>query len=169
MWALQKSIIILYIESAKTVNEMTLHELVKLMMLWTTGPWRTFCQWSSTLSMLWANSSGHWLMIFFLFSRKNLIENLMLKYGIESQISDAHKILPILLFLQDILKITFWDCKAFGRNLKTTFNTWQNTTKFRMIYFPSRHILFIIKIINYVPQPCEGDILFLVRILSASA
>ena len=31
----------------------------------------------------------------------------MLKYGIESQISDAHKILPILLFLQDILKITF--------------------------------------------------------------
>ena len=29
---------ILYIESVKTVNEMTLNELVKLTMLWTTGP-----------------------------------------------------------------------------------------------------------------------------------
>ena len=28
----------MYIESAKTVNEMTLNELVKLTMLWTTGP-----------------------------------------------------------------------------------------------------------------------------------
>ena len=34
---------ILYIESAKTVNEMTLNELVKLTMLWTTGP-RLFYQ-----------------------------------------------------------------------------------------------------------------------------
>ena len=30
---------VLYIESAKTVNEMTLNKLVKLTMLWTTGPW----------------------------------------------------------------------------------------------------------------------------------
>ena len=28
----------MYIESAKTVNEMTLNELVKLTTLWTTGP-----------------------------------------------------------------------------------------------------------------------------------
>ena len=34
-----KNIRILYIESAKTVNEMTVNELVKLTMLWTTGPW----------------------------------------------------------------------------------------------------------------------------------
>ena len=34
-----KNIGILYIESAKTVNEMTLNELVKLTTLWTTGPW----------------------------------------------------------------------------------------------------------------------------------
>ena len=33
-----KNIIILYIESAKTVNKMTLNEPVKLTMLWTTGP-----------------------------------------------------------------------------------------------------------------------------------
>ena len=33
-----KNIRILYIESAKTVNEMTLNELVKLMTLSTTGP-----------------------------------------------------------------------------------------------------------------------------------
>ena len=33
-----KNIIILYIESAKTVNEMTLNGLVKLTTLWTTGP-----------------------------------------------------------------------------------------------------------------------------------
>ena len=36
-----KNIRILYIESAKTFNEMTLNELVKLTTLWTTGPW--FC------------------------------------------------------------------------------------------------------------------------------
>ena len=30
---------ILYIESAKTVNEMTLNDVVKLTTLWTTGPW----------------------------------------------------------------------------------------------------------------------------------
>ena len=34
-----KNIRILYIESTKTVNEMTLNEHVKLTMLWTTGPW----------------------------------------------------------------------------------------------------------------------------------
>ena len=34
-----KNIKILYIESTKTVNEMTLNELVKLTTLWTTGPW----------------------------------------------------------------------------------------------------------------------------------
>ena len=33
-----KNIRILYIESAKTVNEMTLNKLVKLTTLWTTGP-----------------------------------------------------------------------------------------------------------------------------------
>ena len=33
-----KNIRILYIESAKTVNEMTLNELVKLTTLWTTWP-----------------------------------------------------------------------------------------------------------------------------------
>ena len=36
-----KNIRILYTESAKTVNEMTLNELVKLTTLWTTGPWLT--------------------------------------------------------------------------------------------------------------------------------
>ena len=29
----------MYIESTKTVNEMTLNKLVKLTMLWITGPW----------------------------------------------------------------------------------------------------------------------------------
>ena len=35
-----KNIRILCIESARTVNEMTLNELVKLTRLWTTGPWK---------------------------------------------------------------------------------------------------------------------------------
>ena len=35
-----KNIRILCIESAKTVNEMTLNELVKPTTLWTTGPWK---------------------------------------------------------------------------------------------------------------------------------
>ena len=37
-----KNIRILYIESAKTVNKMTLNELVKLTALWTTGPRKRF-------------------------------------------------------------------------------------------------------------------------------
>ena len=54
-----KNIRILYFESAKTVNEMTLNKLVKLTTLWTTGPWLlpyftremtfvTFCLFSCT-------------------------------------------------------------------------------------------------------------------------
>ena len=43
-----KNIRILYIESAKTVNEMTLNELVKLTTLWTTGTWSS-SHWSSTV------------------------------------------------------------------------------------------------------------------------
>ena len=34
----------MYIESAKTANEMTLNDVVKLTTLWTTGPW--LCYWS---------------------------------------------------------------------------------------------------------------------------
>ena len=39
-----KDIRILYIESAKTVNEMTLNELVKLTTFWKTGPWNLSTQ-----------------------------------------------------------------------------------------------------------------------------
>ena len=38
-----KNIRILYIESAKTVNEVTLNELVKLTTLWTTEPSSLYC------------------------------------------------------------------------------------------------------------------------------
>ena len=38
-----KNIRLLCIESAKTVNEMTLNELVNLTTLWTTGPWSFTC------------------------------------------------------------------------------------------------------------------------------
>ena len=37
-----KNIRLLYIESTKTVNEMTLNKLVKLTTLWTTGPWTLY-------------------------------------------------------------------------------------------------------------------------------
>ena len=40
-----KNIRILYIESAKTLNEMTVNELVKLTTLWTTGPWSRVGEW----------------------------------------------------------------------------------------------------------------------------
>ena len=61
-----KNIRILCIESARTVNEMTLNELIKLTTLWTTGPCLLFDDLSLpyfeltillTLSMLW---SGLW-------------------------------------------------------------------------------------------------------------
>ena len=43
-----KNIRILYIESAKIVNEMTLNELIKLTMLWTTGPWLWYVMMTSS-------------------------------------------------------------------------------------------------------------------------
>ena len=51
-----KNFRILYIESAKTVNEMTLNELVKLTTLWTTGPWITNSEDSDQL----ASSEANW-------------------------------------------------------------------------------------------------------------
>ena len=47
-----KNIRILYIESAKTVNKMTLNELVKLTTLWTTGP-----------RFIWLRQTRSWLYI----------------------------------------------------------------------------------------------------------
>ena len=47
-----KNIRILYTESAKTVNEMALNELVKLMKLWTTGPWIVCSEPVYTFSVL---------------------------------------------------------------------------------------------------------------------
>ena len=47
-----KNIRILYIESAKTVNKMTLNELIKLTMLLTTGPRSNVLDTSGTLSAI---------------------------------------------------------------------------------------------------------------------
>ena len=55
-----KNIRILCIESAKTVNEMTLNELVKLTTLWTTGPRMVGKQgepWSDTFCGVWLGST----------------------------------------------------------------------------------------------------------------
>ena len=46
-----KNIRILYMESANTVNELTLNELVKLTTLWTTGPCLIRSSWS--LGLFW--------------------------------------------------------------------------------------------------------------------
>ena len=54
----QKNIRILYIESAKTVNEMTLNKLVKLMKLWTTGPWFKIAQTSKSDANANADANG---------------------------------------------------------------------------------------------------------------
>ena len=54
-----KNIRLLYLESAKTVNEMTLNELVKLTTLWTTGPWLT--------DMLSLTIFSRFIHLFFLF------------------------------------------------------------------------------------------------------
>ena len=57
-----KNIRILYIESAKTVNEMTLNELVKLTKLWTSGLWFFWSYTTSYLdsSVTCKNINMHW-------------------------------------------------------------------------------------------------------------
>ena len=47
-----KKIRILYNESAKTVNEMTLNELVKLTTLWTTEPWLVSANKASSVTLI---------------------------------------------------------------------------------------------------------------------
>ena len=53
-----KNIRILYIESAKTVNKMTLNELIKLTTLWTTGP-RSANRSSTWMLILWRNKQSY--------------------------------------------------------------------------------------------------------------
>ena len=53
----KKNIRIFYIESAKTVNEMTLNDFVKLTTLWTTGLWCIFFFIKSTVFQTWC---GRW-------------------------------------------------------------------------------------------------------------
>ena len=68
-----KNIRILCIESARTVNEMTLNELVKLTTLWTTGPRKI--KLTLTLSTLGKHFSRRHIEIFFLyiFARKQVL------------------------------------------------------------------------------------------------
>ena len=65
-----KNIRILHIKSAKTVNKMTLNELVKLTMLWTTGPctstdavWSLFALHSDDSQGLNTSTDGHQRLI----------------------------------------------------------------------------------------------------------
>ena len=60
----QKNIKILYIESAKTVNKMTLNELVKLTMLWTTGSSYKKNEGWMLRSLLGKNSSKYFEIFF---------------------------------------------------------------------------------------------------------
>ena len=55
----QKTMRISCTESAKTVNEMTLNELVKLTTLWTTGPWWVNKEYTSVRAQLKTNISRH--------------------------------------------------------------------------------------------------------------
>ena len=59
-----KNIRILYIESPKTVNEMTLNELVKLTTLWTTGPWCFFLIFQKYNWIVW-HIPISWYVIFY--------------------------------------------------------------------------------------------------------
>ena len=59
-----KNIRILYIESAKTVNEMTLNELIKLTTLWTAGPWSSsniLCIFCKNISEGTLYPETHWI------------------------------------------------------------------------------------------------------------
>ena len=51
------------IKSAKTVNEMTLNELVKLTTLWTTGPWCDKNFKTKLYSFLFQYENMLWLLI----------------------------------------------------------------------------------------------------------
>ena len=65
----QKISALLYIESAKTVNEMTLNELVKLTTLWTTGP--------CLLKQLWQKQDPYIVLVSF--NRQTYKNNLQLE------------------------------------------------------------------------------------------
>ena len=65
-----KTIRILYIESAKTVNEMTLNELVKLTTLWTTGP--RIITLSSSFTLVLCNNSEYQNNVLFTLSNGDL-------------------------------------------------------------------------------------------------
>ena len=76
-----KNVRILCIESAKTVNEMTLNELVKLTTLWTTGPWyllerHRWYQYLSSKYLLF------FFFLFFLFFFKSILDEKYLTWHV---------------------------------------------------------------------------------------
>ena len=97
-----KNIRILYIESAKTVNEMTLNELVKLTTLWTTGPWSFRWKQSpvngNTLDkgLFEAKSTAIYLFIFFLFLHETVCCRYLWSQGL---------LMSITYFMEKYLKI----------------------------------------------------------------
>ena len=84
-----KNIKILYIESANTVNEMTLNELVKLTMLWTTGPRylkmnkKGFNQNVQMYRLIWAFTILIHVYIYVLRGMNSLSKEITLKYGFD--------------------------------------------------------------------------------------
>ena len=102
----QKNIRILYIESAKAVNKMTLNELVKLTTLWTTGPWsliyiRSLLCIAPHKMLFFFNQN---VLIFFLFLHKNVCS----VYSLEAPCQGACKEYHNICFHGEIRKIFIW-------------------------------------------------------------
>ena len=111
-----KNIRILCIESAKTVNEMTLNELVKLMTLWTTGPWLII-----TLAR-WSNSNGCPRHTFWYRNKKKNYPNL---YRL------SYYFVYVAIFNKYTLKtLRIGDRQSWANSVDPEYSLWSGSTLF---------------------------------------
>ena len=123
-----KNIRILYIESTKTVNEMTLNELVKLTMLWTTGPWMilSLCTgWSESMhsALVWRLFFGLTLSVYFWYSLESYqcfqVGKWASSVAAPEQLRNYFKNFTILLYNNQILW-DLWTTKTLIRHYRCT-------------------------------------------------
>ena len=122
-----KNIRILYIESAKIVNEMTLNELVKLTTLWTTGP-RTILPNVTVSSYFWYNKNN----------RNTLANSTVCKSDLHRLLNSPYKTIRegVLILYKFFLDFTHsrWD-------LEESVNSLYNTHFFIVKIYKNMNIL----------------------------
>ena len=129
-----KNIRILYIESTKTVNEMTLNELVKLTMLWTTGPRslgiNEFISFTCIMSPTSKKLEGHIAFGSFVRSSEIGSWNFIYRNRMETCVSSIGCIVPPYTTCVLFIELVFSDLCPFYDSCIIIWTYWNPVSKY---------------------------------------